>query len=262
MWRFNFLEVGLSTLYLTVKSFKKAIKTLTTYADECKTWEIVDEFNLRLNKLKVKILNEIKESFSLKYTVHTPFYDLNIASLNPTIRKTTLKIIEKSMRFAWELEAKMYVLHPGFYDVFQPKKTEKFNFQSLNKLITYAKNLGIPVSVENLPAGFQTLTKVEDFEKLFNQLEFLDFSLALDVGHAYTVNQLELFLEKFQDKIGHVHLHNNDGKSDSHNSLDEGGIDWMNVVKTLKNNGFNGCLIVESTSKPLESYLKLKKIFG
>jgi len=256
------LEIGLSTLYLTTKHFKKLVKTLTSYADKCRIWEIVDEANLRLSQFKVKILKDLAKTFQLKYTVHTPFNDLNIASLNPTIKRVSIKIVEKSIKFAWELEAKMYVLHPGFYNVFQLEKSEKINFQSLKRLVNYAKNFGLPVSVENLPNGFLSLTRVEDFKKFFRRMEDLDVGLALDVGHAYTVGQLKIFLEKFQDKITHVHLHNNNGKLDSHGGLDEGGIDWVEVVKTLKNTGFSRYLIVESTSKPLESYLKLKKIFG
>jgi sugar phosphate isomerase/epimerase len=256
------MKIGLSTLYLTTKPFKQAVKTLENLSGECKIWEIVDECKLRLNKLKVQTLKELKKSFSFEYTVHSPFCDINIASINPQIRRFTLKIIKKSMMFAREIEAKMYVIHPGFYDLFNLKTTEKLNLQSVKILAKYAEDLGVPIALENLPKELRSLTKVEDFERFFGMIDEAKLWIALDVGHAYTVRQLNLFLEKFKDKIKHVHLHNNNGDGDFHLGLDEGSIDWKNVVRRLKENGFNGFIVVEATSKPFESYLKLKHFTG
>ena len=187
------MKIGLSSLYLTTESFKKLVEDLNSYGESCKVWEIVDEAVLRLNRRKVEVLKELQKSFSFEYSLHTPFCDINIASINPQIRRLTLKILEKSILNAAKLEAKMCVLHPGFYDVFHLKKTTKLNLQSIERLVNYAENLGVPVSIENLPANLPTLTKVEDFETLFKQLNQIDLKLALDVGHAHTVGQLKTF---------------------------------------------------------------------
>lgn len=252
------MKVGLSTLYLTTEPFKKAVKTFENLSGECKIWEIVDECKLRLNKLKVQTLKELGKSFPFEYTVHSPFCDINIASINPQIRKIALKIIKRSMSFAGELEAKMYIFHPGFYDPFNLKITEKLNLQSIKTLTKYAEDLSLPIALENLPKELRSLTKVEDFEKFFDKIDENKLWIALDVGHAYTVKQLNTFLERFKDRIKHIHLHNNNGSDDLHLGLDEGNIDWKSVVKRLKENGFNGFVIVEATSKPFESYLELK----
>ena len=256
------MKAGLSTLYLTTKPFKNAVKTLERFGGECRVWEVVDECRLRLNRLRVKTLKELKESFSFEYSVHSPFCDINIASINPQIRRVTLKIIKKSMVFAGELEAKMYVIHPGFYDLFNLKTTEKLNLKSVEALTKHAEDLGLPIAIENLPRGLNSLTRVEDFERFFGLMGEVKLGLVLDVAHAYLTGQLNLYLERFKDRISHIHLHDNMGETDSHLGLDEGKIDWRGVVKKLKENGFSGFIIVEATSKPFESYLKLREFLG
>ena len=58
------------------------------------------------------------------------------------------------------------------------------------------------------------------------------FSICLDIGHAncYSNQSLEEIIELLGNRIGHLHLSNNNGKKDSHCGLNNGNI---NVINTL-----------------------------
>ena len=58
------------------------------------------------------------------------------------------------------------------------------------------------------------------------------FSICLDIGHAncYSNQSLEEIIELLGNRIGHLHLSNNNGKKDSHCGFNNGNI---NVINTL-----------------------------
>ena len=60
--------------------------------------------------------------------------------------------------------------------------------------------------------------------------------VCFDTGHA---NLTGRFKEEFlilKDKIFTFHIHDNDGKSDSHLALGEGNIQWEKILKLLPKN--------------------------
>lgn len=238
----------------------EALREIGKFSGECKVWELVDDGRLRLGKPAVRRLRELAASYGLEFSVHTPFTDVNIASLNPAVRRVSIRLVKRSIYYASLLEAKVAVVHPGHkgpLEAFQPRSAEKLNLQSVEELTRYASDLGVKLALENMPRG-GLLSRVEDFERFFSSTTVEGLSLALDVGHAKTVGQLSLFLSKFKSLIGHVHLHENDGTADQHLALNPEGGSWLSAVETLGKAGFNGYLVVESLEKPHESFKTLK----
>jgi sugar phosphate isomerase/epimerase len=257
------LNFGISTLYLIGKRIDEIFLTLEKHGEECKVWELTLNGNFKLNKKIIKKLLDYNSTYGFKYFLHMPFTDLNLASLNSSIRRLTLKTLKKSLEYAYELEVKVAVIHPGFrgpIDYFYPGEAERQNLNSILLLMGKAEDLGVSLSVENMTKGSRALLiTVEDFEKFFSNPELENLKLTLDVGHAHTVGQLNLFLRKFKHKINHVHLHDNDGSGDLHLGLGDGTIKWRLITRELKT--FNGNLIIESIEKVYESYRKMKKMF-
>jgi sugar phosphate isomerase/epimerase len=74
---------------------------------------------------------------------------------------------------------------------------------------------------------------------LHNLKQFPGLNVNLDIGHLNTaiVNKtlrmpVEEFLKKIKGKVVYLHLHNNDGE-DNHQGLDEGSLDWRNILNQL-----------------------------
>ncbi len=77
-----------------------------------------------------------------------------------------------------------------------------------------------------------------------------DTPLALDVGHAYLNNCLTEFLDV---PAGHYHLHDNNGKMDSHLALGEGTIEFGPVIKAIQKNSIQPVVEVATWEGVLKS---------
>lgn len=258
------MKPGLSLLYLVGSTPEQMFSAMERLGEECRVWELVDDGNLKLDREIMEKLEEYAASYRFEYSVHTPFTDLNIASLNPHVRKLSLKAVGESIEKAYKINAETVVIHPGFkgpLEYFYPKKSLQVNLESVRILLEQAENLGVHLAIENMPRGnWALLSTVEEFEVFFSEKPLEGLGLALDVGHAQTVGQVESFIRRFKGKIRHTHLHDNLGDKDSHLKIGNGTIDWASTIKALKETSFSGYLIVESVQEPYESLKTLKSM--
>jgi sugar phosphate isomerase/epimerase len=250
-------------LYCLGEPFKKMTKHLIKA--EMAYIEIVDDGFHTLNKQRVSILSNLGESYGLKYSVHAPFADINIASPSKPMLKAMLKRLEKSISYASALNAYMWVFHPGLktgVSMFYPSMDWRQNLKTTRLLLKIAGDYGVKVAIENVPEPFPFLMKsVEDFTKFYEEINE-DIGLVFDVGHANLNGQIELFLTVFGDKIVHIHAHDNDGKSDQHLGIGFGNIDWKNVADILGRKLYDKVVIIESVEHVEESKYKLKHLFA
>lgn len=255
-------KIGLSTLYCLGEPLEK----ITNKILEAKInyIEVVDDGFHTLDKRRVSILDTIGKSYGLKYSVHAPFADINIASPSKPMLKAMIKRLEKSMAYANALNASIWVFHPGLktgVSMFYPGMDWLQNLKTTRLLLRKAEDYSVKIAIENVPEPYPFLMKsVEDFAKFYEEIND-DIGLVFDVGHANLNGQIERFLTVFKDKIVHVHLHDNDGKEDQHLGIGYGTVNWENVAKLLKKAAYNKALIVESVEHVKESMEKLRKLF-
>ena len=257
-------KIGLSTLFCLGGSFKEMtehiIKAETTYI------EIVDEGSHALDKRRVQILNELAASYGLKYTVHAPFADINIASPSKPFLNAMLKRLRKSILNAKDLNCKLWVFHPGLktgISMFYPDEEWIQNLKTTRLLFKFADDHDVEVAIENdvpLPFIF-VMTSVEDFKRFYSEVNE-NIGLVLDVGHANMNGQIELFLDTFGDKIVHIHAHDNYGESDQHLGIGHGNIDWDDIVNLLRKMSYDKIVVAESVEHVKESMHKLKDLFA
>jgi sugar phosphate isomerase/epimerase len=256
-------EIGLSMLYCLDEPFKKMTKHLIKA--EAAYIEIVDDGFHTLNKQRISMLKNIGESYGLKYSVHAPFSDINIASPSKPMLKAMLKRLEKSISYASDLNAYVWVFHPGLetgVSMFYPGMGWLQNLKTARLLLKIASDYGVKIAIENVPEPYPFLMKsVEDFTKFYDEINE-DIGLAFDVGHANLNGQIERFLMVFTDRIVHIHAHDNQGKSDQHLGIGYGNIDWKKVANLLKRISYDKLVIIESFEHIKESMHKLKQLFA
>jgi len=256
-------KIGLSMLYCLGESFKKMTERLPKA--ETAYIEIIDDGFHALNKQRVSVLKSIGESYGLKYSVHAPFADINIASPSKPILKAMLKRLEKSIAYASALNAYLWVFHPGLktgVSMFYPGMDWLQNLKTTRLLSKIASDYDVKIAIENVPEPYPFLMKsVEDFTKFYEEINE-DMGLVFDVGHANLNGQIERFLTAFADKIVHIHAHDNDGKDDQHLGIGHGTIDWENVANLLRKISHNSIVIIESVEHVEESMHKLKQLFA
>ena len=153
-------NIGLSMLYCLGKSFQKMTERL--HRAEIAYIEIVDDGFHALNKQRVSMLKSIGESCGLKYSVHAPFADINIASPSKPMLKAMLERLEKSISYASALNAYMWVFHPGLktgVSMFYPCMDWLQNLKTTRLLLKIAGDYGVKIAIENVPEPYPFLMK-------------------------------------------------------------------------------------------------------
>ena len=257
-------RIGLSMLFMLSEPFQKMVKQLGNV--QTAFVEVVDDGSHALSKGRVHSLNEAAASFGLEYSVHAPFADINIASPSKSMLKASMKRLEQSMQFAWDLDAYLWVFHPGCksgISSFYPGADWKQNVASIVELHKTAKDLGLKIAMENLPEKYNFLMKTpEDFGAFYSETGLDDIAIVLDTGHAHLEGQIQPFLTKLPAKIAHVHVSDNHGVVDEHLGLGSGSIDWQKFEKMLKAADFQGTVLAESVFNVEETLQKLKLLFA
>lgn len=225
--------------------------------------ELVDDGLHVLTRKRVERLLELKASYGLRYAVHAPFADINIAAFDDSIREAVLRRLEASVRCASALGAEALVFHPGAataLEHFSQGAAWRQNLESVRRLLMYAWDYDVQAMIENVPEPFPFLMKsVEDFERFYGEVE-LDVRMVLDVAHAHLRGETEEFIGRFGDRIGHIHVSDNHGKRDEHLQLGEGSIDWETVMTAVKASSFGGWMVVESLKGVEESLRLLRRL--
>ena len=212
-------------------------------------WEIVSEADHYLPGIAVS-LESLMGSYNMTYSIHAPFNDVNIASLNESFRETSVIELIKVMNIAAELDIKTITIHPGMYSMVVSGLEERSIMaakRSLRTLDRMAQECGVRLCVENMP-GFKFFLG-QTAEQLSELLDGTNLPVCLDVGHANTTGQLNEIIDVLGNRIMNVHIHDNDGKQDQHLTIGDGNIDFEDCLKRLS--GYGGRYIIEC--KNLES---------
>jgi sugar phosphate isomerase/epimerase len=257
------IKIGLSMLYCLGEPFNKMVKRLDTV--ETTYVEVVDDGLHMLSKKRVLMLNEIAKSSGIKYTVHAPFADINVASPSKPMLNGSLKRLKQSMAYASALNGQLWVFHPGIktgISMFYPGKDWKQNIEGIRELHKAAEEYGLDVAMENLPEKYGFIMKgPEDFVKFYKETS-LDIDVVLDVGHANLEGQIEAFLRKLPDKIVHIHVSDNMGENDQHLGIGYGKIRWQRFAEILREIAYDKTVMVECTEHVEESLQKLKQLLS
>jgi sugar phosphate isomerase/epimerase len=166
------------------------------------------------------------------------------------VREAILRRIEASIGYASDLGAETFVFHPGNTTALEwalPKETSwRINLESVRRLVGYAETLGVKAMIENVPEPFPFMMKsVEDFERFYDDVG-IETLMVLDVAHAHIRDEELEFIERFGDRIDHVHVSDNQGDRDTHLRIGEGSVSWGRVMEALGDSPFDGWVTIES----------------
>ena len=231
------MKIGVSTLAL----FPMVLEEILDYLKSIKLEyvEIIKEYPYH------SIDPEVVNSYNFKTSVHSPLSDINIASLNESIRKASIKEIKDSINLASKIDASVVVVHPGHMAFLArefPDEIMKNILKSLKECSKYAEEHGISLCVENMPDMEGLICKnLDELYELTQQLEIL---MTLDVGHAHNMGLSVDEMLKY-DNIGHIHLSDNDGSFDNHDAIGSKNIDFELLFKRLNKENFEGVCVIE-----------------
>ncbi|RJS81003.1 hypothetical protein DRO47_03880 [Candidatus Bathyarchaeota archaeon] len=188
-------------------------------------------------KGKVLNLRDMLESYGFKYIFHAPSIDVNLASLNPQVGNASLKVVKKSVQLAAELNAEIMVSHVGRLSRDYPESLMAKAYANvvdrLREIVEVSKELGVLFTIENDHKASDSIL-AGYVHQVSSLIRDVGCKLTFDVGHANTLGEIQGFLERLHEETVNVHLHDNDGVSDSHLPLGEGKIDYRSILDSLK----------------------------
>lgn len=211
-------------------------------------WELVADGNYKLDNPEcLKDIKEVIASTHLGISVHAPFGDLNLATLNDPIWRESIRQICTCITYASAFTDRI-TIHPGYLSPvgkLMPQKVWNLQKEALRQIGRCADEHSVLACVENMISVKEFLCQLP--EELIGMTEGIEgIGMTFDFGHANTLGKVNRFLHYIK-KASHIHIHDNHGNSDEHLALGDGIINWTVVGKAVSEN-YNGIVVIEGRS--------------
>ena len=173
---------------------------------------------------------------------HAPF---------PSHREQVESYLERALECSAVAGAKICVIHPKCFD------TAEENAEFYGKLLPLAKSYGVRIATENMwnwdkeedhaiPCACST---AEDFVRHVDAVNDPYLVACLDIGHAEMkglgTSCVEMIHALGGERLQALHIHDNDKWHDSHRLPFTMDIDFLPIVKALKEIGYQGEFTLE-----------------
>jgi sugar phosphate isomerase/epimerase len=186
---------------------------------------------------------------NLQLVCHLPTF-VSTADLTESLRQASATEMLESLATAKALGAGKAVLHPSAVTgmaAFVPAIVKDHAFDFLDRITAAAKQLQMTLCLENMFPRYRLGVTPEELGEMFAAFPSLRFTL--DTGHAHiddpTGDRLLRLVERFGERLGHLHFSDNHGRRDDHLAIGRGAIDFEVLVHRLKKIGYDDTLTLE-----------------
>lgn len=207
------------------------------------------DYEKRVAELK-KIVDGYGKFFN---QAHAPFpsYRVNDDEYN----KKIFPRIARSIEIAGMLGVKNIVVHPTDFGK-GSEENLKLNAEYYNRLQPYCKETGVKIAVENMFGRDKLRGYIcpnicslgNEFNKMMDMLDPEYFTVCIDIGHAGLVGTTapELIREIGHDRLGCLHVHDNNYKEDKHLPPYFCNLDWEEITQALADVKYKGDFTFEA----------------
>lgn len=203
--------------------------------------------NFDLEPSYIKEIKELSEENNISLNLHIPYF-LPISSVIPEVAKGVLEFAKKEIILAKKVGAKIITVHSGSEEAPERKMFKQENFkvliQNLKEIVAFGKELGIRIGLENSWKPSTLCLKPTDLLTVINSIKGL--GIVFDVGHANAAGyNPSTYFKKIKNFIINMHIHDNNGKSDQHNLIGKGNINFKTLFKECRESKYHGPFILE-----------------
>ena len=171
-------------------------------------------------------------------------------------RRERMEKMKRSVVIAELLSCPYVVVHPIMPFGIEELGTEKanatweLNVDFFSELVSFAKQHGITVCIENMPMPAFSLATPGKVLELVEAIGGDNLKICLDVGHVAVFQNLSAGDEvrKLGRLIKVLHVHDNMGDGDYHLHPTKGITNWRGFVDALYGIGFEGVFSLETVS--------------
>ena len=175
------------------------------------------------------------------HQTHAPFpsYKVGEDEYNKLLKERTLQAIEISA----ELGAKQVIIHPIWFKNATKEEQLERNLELYAPYGERARQCGIKIAIENMWGCHRdkhdliTPNVCSDAKELCTYLAALGdgYTICLDLGHAGLVGEVadQMILEIGKERLGALHVHDNDFYHDTHTAPFHGDMNWDAITSAL-----------------------------
>ena len=175
------------------------------------------------------------------HSLHAPMYTddvwgrsgpqsvLNITEPVKAKRIAMVDEIKRAIEIAELVPFRYLIQHLGVQGEEYNERKLDAAFSSLDEIRVFAGQRGVEVLLENTPNELSTGERLN----FFLGQTHLNLNYCFDIGHAHMTGDLPAEFETMKSRIRSTHLHDNNGKEDSHLFPGKGTIDWRKAMRLL-----------------------------
>jgi sugar phosphate isomerase/epimerase len=195
------------------------------------------------------------------HSLHAPMYTddvwgrsgpnsvINITEQVKSKRLAMVDEIKRALEIAETIPFRYLIQHIGVHEEEWNERKLDAAFSALEEINLFAKQRGVEVLLENI------LNQMASAERLMMFLEatHLKLNFCFDVGHAHVDGGVSAAFNVMKERIRSTHLHDNDGKSDSHLfplHAEGGTVDWKKTMELLRSRPGQYPLVLELREAP------------
>ncbi|RMF95068.1 MAG: hypothetical protein D6734_06420 [Candidatus Schekmanbacteria bacterium] len=186
------------------------------------------------NDSDFKRISTILYENGIKTTFHAPFMDLSPGGIDKKIREISIFRIKQVLDAAAYFHPLSVVVHPGYdkwrFASAKEKWIEK-SVETWEEILNSRPFDDITICLENVFEDNPS-TIIEVCRKVQNE----NFRLCFDTGHfnLFSSISLEDWVNATLPYLKEMHLHDNCGKSDDHDAIGNGNVNFMTLFKLTK----------------------------
>jgi sugar phosphate isomerase/epimerase len=171
---------------------------------------------------------------------------VDLGALDPAIYRESIDDLKACVDWLAAAGGKYLVVHPGGLSLPEEREARRQALAcGLRELADHASGSGVIACVENMPPGVHPGSRTADLAELLRELDHPHLALALDTGHANLTASAAAETRAAGSLLATTHVHDNNGRQDSHEPPGHGTIDWSGWGRALDQIGYLGPILLE-----------------
>jgi sugar phosphate isomerase/epimerase len=185
-------------------------------------------------KTRFALHKAVRTQFQGTIAIHGPFIGMEYAHIDHLIRETVHRRLDMTLDVAVKLKASRVILHSGYrpeIDLFKLQESWlKGNIEFWQKEILRWADAGIVIVLEN-----DTEKSPDLLVQLVNEVDNPFLGLCIDIGHQHVFSELDAleWVRRMENRLFHIHLHDNDRTSDKHWPIGRGTVDFESFYAAI-----------------------------
>lgn len=171
---------------------------------------------------------------------------VDLGAIDAATHRESIDDLKACVDWLAEAGGRCLVVHPGGLSPVEESHERRQALEvGLIELAEHARGTGVIVCVENMPPGVNPGSRMAELFDIVRRLNHPLLALALDTGHGNLTSSAGEETLAAGSLLATTHVHDNNGRQDSHEPPGQGTVDWACWGRALDQIGYEGPILLE-----------------